>query len=482
MRVSGWGIVFGLAAGFPGVAAAVDAHVFTGATLIDGTGAAAVHDAVLVVRGGRVACAGAVSDCEIPDGVRTTDLSGRWITPGLVDAHVHLAQTGWADGRPDGMNVTADYPYAEVVARQRDGVATTFRSYLCSGVTAVFDVGGFPWSWRLRDQEMDLPGSLTPPHLAASGPLLTWVPPRMDLPAEQVMVRVSSPEHGREVVRYLAASGSDAVKIWLLGVPENPPAGAPSQEEVDAWVKAVGQEARARGLPLVVHATGLQEAKTAVRAGAKLLVHSVDDGPVDDEFLELALREGTMYTPTLMVGRNWWALTEYAFRGEEPVLDDPRGCVDPATRARISTTPRYREHPGLARLDEDGVASRRRRFDQLSEVMAGNLRRVHAAGIAVAMGTDAGNPLTLHGPSVYAEMEQMQKAGLAPADVLVAATRNAARAMGRDTEFGTLEAGKWADFLVLGEDPLQDVTAFRSRSHVARAGVLVAVGELSFGR
>ena len=104
--------------------------------------------------------------------------------------------------------------------------------------------------------------------------------------------------------------------------------------------------------------------------------------------------------------------------------------------------------------------------------MAANLRRVVEAGIPVAMGTDAGNPLTLHGPSVYAEMEAMQAAGLTPMQVLLAATRDAAAAMGRGDDLGTVEAGKIADLLVLDADPVADVANLRRLRAVVRAGVL----------
>jgi imidazolonepropionase-like amidohydrolase len=104
--------------------------------------------------------------------------------------------------------------------------------------------------------------------------------------------------------------------------------------------------------------------------------------------------------------------------------------------------------------------------------MAENLRRVHAAGGTVVVATDAGNPLTLHGPSIYNEMEAMQAAGLSASDILVMATRNGARVMGRERDFGTLEAGKIADLLVLAEDPRANVRAFRSLTHVMRAGRL----------
>ena len=104
--------------------------------------------------------------------------------------------------------------------------------------------------------------------------------------------------------------------------------------------------------------------------------------------------------------------------------------------------------------------------------------KVRDAGIRIAMGTDAGNPLTLHGPSVYAEMEAMQAAGMSPMEVLVAATRNAAMACGREDRFGTVEAGKQADLLVVEADPSQDIKNLRRLRYVVRGGVLRSLDEL----
>jgi imidazolonepropionase-like amidohydrolase len=112
-------------------------------------------------------------------------------------------------------------------------------------------------------------------------------------------------------------------------------------------------------------------------------------------------------------------------------------------------------------------------------VSAANLKRVHAAGIPIAMGTDAGNPLTLHGPSVYAEMEAMQAAGMSPTEVLVAATRGGALALQRDREIGTVEKGKIADLLVVAADPTADIANLRQARFVVRAGVVRPLAELA---
>ena len=107
-----------------------------------------------------------------------------------------------------------------------------------------------------------------------------------------------------------------------------------------------------------------------------------------------------------------------------------------------------------------------------------NLRAVRDAGIPIAMGTDAGNPLTLHGPSVYGEMEAMQAAGMTPMEVLVASTRNGALAMGRLDRFGTVEKGKQADLIVVAADPTRDIKNLRALRYVVKGGVARAQAEL----
>jgi imidazolonepropionase-like amidohydrolase len=112
------------------------------------------------------------------------------------------------------------------------------------------------------------------------------------------------------------------------------------------------------------------------------------------------------------------------------------------------------------------------------KIMAANLKRVRDAGLPIAMGTDAGNPGTLHGISVFAEMEAMQAAGLTPVEVLASATRVAAVALSREKEIGTIEKGKLADLLVLGADPTADIANARKVHAVVRGGVYRTSEEL----
>jgi imidazolonepropionase-like amidohydrolase len=441
----GWRIAVSTAfAAPPGTAPAPVA--LTGATLVTGTGAPPVPDAVVVVRGGTIVCAGPRGTCAVPAGMDTMSLRGTWIVPGLVDAHVHFGQTGWVDGRPDALDLRAQYPYDRTVAGLEARPERFFRAYVCSGVTAVFDVGGYAWTWALRERaERDLMA----PHVAAAGPLLSTVDrPIINLPDTRQILQVPSDTAARSAARANVARGTDAVKFWYI-VPRGADTAA-----LKVVVRAAADEAHRLGARLIVHATGLWEAKDALRAGADVLVHGVMDLPVDEDFLALARERHAIYTPTLTVTDGYRQVRERRFQPHYPL-----GCVDSATVAHARATDSL---AGGTAAPPDG------RF----ATGLANLAAVHRAGITVAMGTDAGNPLTLHGPSVYWEMEAMQQAGLSPMDVLVAATRNGARAMGRERDLGTLEAGKFADLVVLGADPTADIHNVREVRYVMRGGAL----------
>jgi imidazolonepropionase-like amidohydrolase len=440
-------------------------RAFVGATLLDGTGRAAVPDAVVLVRGGKIDCAGAPSDCRVPEGVAVENVRGKWITPGLIDAHVHFSQTGWADGRPDALDVRKTHPYDLVEADLRAHPDRFFSTDLCAGVTGVFDVGGYAWTLELPKRAED---DSRAPHVSAAGPLLSTLDHWLNLPAERQFIHLQDAETAKSGVSYLASRGSQAVKVWYIVGKDLPvEASAPA-------VLAAGEEAAKRKLPLIVHATGLAEAKAALRAGARVLVHSVDDAPIDAEFIDLAKKNATIYCPTLTVISGYGRMYEAAAQGRAPEVDDPNRCVDPVTRGRVAET------AGLSGSVAAGVLDRvHGRIERMERFMGPNLVAVRNAGIPIAMGTDAGNPLTLHGVSVYAEMEAMQKAGLTPLEVLTASTRGGSLAMGRDKEIGTVEKGKLADLLVLSADPSKDIANMRKVKAVVRGGVLRFVEELS---
>src|SRR5438105_12597505 len=392
-------------------------RALTGATLIDGRGGAPIANTNVILRDGKIDCAGTATQCPVPEGVDVTNVSGLWITPGLIDSHVHFSQTGWADGRPDSIDVRAAHPYEIVEADLKNNPERFGKSYVCSGVTSVWDVGGYPWTLRLHER---FENNTQVPHVVAAGPLLSTLDHWLNLAAERQFIVLKDEESARSGVRYLAAQGSKAVKVWFIVNKDLP------VEKSAPAVMAAGDEARKHNLPLVVHATGLAEAKAALRAGANVLVHSVEDLPVDQEFIDLAKKNGTIVIPTLTVIDGYLRMFRGVVDRKAPAVDDPNGCSDRGTLEKTAETATLA--PSL--VPADRMAARQQRTERFTRVTRANLKSLINAGIPIASGTDAGNPLTLHGPALYAEMEAMQASGMTPMQVVIASTANASRAMG----------------------------------------------------
>jgi imidazolonepropionase-like amidohydrolase len=456
----GWRIAVSTAFGFP-PGASPPPLAIVGGTLLSATptGVTRVPDAVVVTRSGRIVCAGARATCERPLEAEVIDARGAFIAPGLIDAHVHFSQTGWVDGRPDALDVRNDHPYDSTVASLRARPETFGRSYLCSGVTGVYDVGGYPWTVamaRTTASRLDMP------RVAAVGPLLSTIDHWVNLPDMRQFVGMRDDSLVRATVREQRRMGSAAQKVWYLQRRDS------LRARDKAMLEAAGDEARTQRIPLIVHATELRTAKEALEAGATLLVHSVETDTVDAEFIALARRNSAILIPTLTVREGYADV----FLGQSPAGRYPLDCVDAATRAKLERPiPESRRARQMAFVRGGAWQRQRATLDE-------NLRRLHRAGVRIAMGTDAGNPGTAHGPSVYREMEAMQAAGMSATDVFRASTLTAAQAMGLEREIGTIEPGKRADLAIFDADPTADIANARRVRQVVRNGSLYGRAEL----
>ena len=411
----------------------------------------AIRNATVVVQGERILCAGTRDECRAPADARMLNVRGMYIGPGLIDAHVHYSQTGWVDGRPDAIDLRAQYPYDSVVNALATHPDRFDRAYLCSGVTTVFDVGGYPWTVDLARRSRS---STASPRILATGPLLATV--QVDSQMAGQFAFMKDEPTVRAAVRARRAEGADALKVWYIEVPDS------LRPHMRAMLMVAADEARKAGLRLVVHATELDRAKEALDAGAAVLVHDVFEGRVDSAFLAAAKAHGTIVIPTLTV------LEGYAdvFLGRPPAARYPLECVDSLTRVKLQTVlPDSLRAPGKAFWGGPAGA-------QLNTTAGDNLRRMFAAGIPIAVGTDAGNPGTAAGPSIYREMEMLQRLGMPGRAVLASATIVAARALALDTDVGSVEAGKRADLVVFAADPAADARNARQVRYVVRNGTL----------
>ena len=171
---------------------------YVGATLFDGTGADPVEDAVVIVVGDRVLEVGRRGEIEIPDYLAVVEADGKWIVPGLIDAHIHFFQSGGLYTRPDVIDLRDWRSYETEMDAIDADLEETFRRYLASGVTSVVDVGGGYWNFEVREKAN---GQLHAPRTAVAGPLVSTVSrPQMDI-GDPPIIEVESPEMARELVR-----------------------------------------------------------------------------------------------------------------------------------------------------------------------------------------------------------------------------------------------------------------------------------------
>jgi imidazolonepropionase-like amidohydrolase len=373
-------------------------------------------------------------DAPIPPEARRFEADGCTVLPGLFDLHTHVMVAGGGMSGPAAIDPELN-----------------LATHAAFGVTTAVDLHNEPdYVFGLRDRSNEAPSWA---RLLAAGAAFT-VPGGhcTQFPFEANVIRAP----GDVAARFdaLLARKPDVVKA---AVEHGGWGSLPTLPTLDeATLAQIGARARAAGIPLFCHVWTLEEAKQAVRAGANALVHGVYVGEVDDELVALMKERGTGYVPTLSVVVGAQRVTQGRSAYGTARLD---GLLAPGVARALGDPSSGTWLGGWADYDEAQFLR--------------NLKKLHAAGVRCGTGTDAGNPLTPHGPGLLAEIELYVEAGLAPAQALQCATIESARLLWRDRDFGSLAAGKVADVLVVRGDPVQDVSALWQVEGVLKAGVPV---------
>lgn len=435
----------------------------TGATLINPDGKPPTANAIVLIRTGRIARVGSASGIQIPKDAAVIDARGKWVIPGLVDSHVHFFQSGGLYARPDGLDLRKVVPYEKEIENVKINLNDTFARYLRSGVTSVVDVGGPFWNFEVKELAEKTDAA---PRVAIAGPLVsTYKPPVLSDVEDAPIIKANTPEEAREMVRRQAAKKPDLIKIWFVVLPGETP------EKHFAVVRATIEESHRLGLRVAVHATQLETARAAVKAGADVLVHSVEDKEVDTDFVRLLKENNVIYTPTLTVREGY--LKTYTQQHDFTLVE-----FEIANPSQMSTL------FDLRRISPEALPNRIKNLldkppaIQPPTVALKNLQLLQEAGVTIVAGTDAGNIGTLHGASIFRELKTMADAGLTPMEVLTAATLNGAKLMGREKDLGTIEEGKFADLVILNSNPLASIENASDIYAIVKNGKVFYPGEI----
>lgn len=396
-------------------------------TMIDGTGRPAVRHRTILIDNDRIT---AIGGSRLPIGrAKVIDGRGKYLIPGMIDAHIHLRDTG-PDGKKHSMDVAA--------------AQAALAGFLALGFTTVADLGNLPGTV----QTMRGADSRISARLLIAGRVFTSPGGRN----EDIGIALTSADPA-VLARHRREEHPDLIKM----VEDNGGFGGQSAATAlsTELMRAIVEDSHRNGLRVVVHVARETDARNAIAAGADGLAHPIWAEAESEGFVQLMARRRIPFATTLAVADQYGRLMRHPEYLDRP---DYSLVLSEAERGRMRTEQR-------AQFLRQPVAAWR---EQTLPIEMRNIVRVVRAGGVAALGTDL-----VSGASSHREMQLLRQAGLSPLEIIRIATLNAAAFLGRDRDLGSIAPGKVADLVLLNRDPTADIDATEDIAMVMHNGFVV---------
>lgn len=341
------------------------------------------------------------------------DLSGKYVMPGMINAHTHIVADPYGQiARLGDENI--DPATATFVALEN------LQKLLANGVTYIRDVGAI-FDIDIRLSQLESQGHLFAPGIVSSGKPLAMTGGHFCSGSYEV----DGEDEVRKVARLALKNGADNIKLMATGGVSFSGERPIDVQLTEPELRAAVEEAHHKGRTACAHAQGTEGIKNAIRAGVDSVEHAIY---LDDEAIDLFLETGTYIVPTLIAP---WAINQHT-----DILPDfmVQKSLDVA---------------------KDHVKS---------------IGRAAKAGVKLAMGTDSGTAFNDFEKASAFELELMVDAGVTPLQALQSTTCNAADLLNIQDRAGRIETGKLADFLILDKNPLEDIRCLQEEKQVFKKG------------
>ncbi len=440
----------------------------TNVTIVDVVNQKMIPAQTVIINKGIISNIQPSKEIKIPAGAAVIDGHGKYLLPGMTDAHVHFFQSGGLYTRPDAIDLRKGHPYEKEIDWVHNNMEDLLRRYVKAGITSVMDVGS---NFHFLEQRDSFENKSYAPEIFMTGPLLTSYEPPVyrNLKNEEPFILVKTPEEGTKGVQEELPYHPDFIKIWYIVSPDKDSLES-SAKAFEPVAKAIIMEAHKHHLKVAVHATQRITAQLAVESGCDYLVHGIDDEIVSDDFIKLLKSHNIIDCPTLIVEDGYYKTfgQNMHYSAYDVAISNPvqLASIGDLGKMADTTIPAFYKK----RFTSAAVMNRLHHEDSVRMV---NLKKMIDGGITVVAGTDAGNIGTQHASSFFDELLAMKESGLTNWQILRSATINSSKILESQANMGSITVGKKADMVLLNGNPVADLNNLTHISLVINKGKVI---------